>query len=160
MAGKTLTPLRAILYGGIAAAALDILDPIIYYGLKGAAPVQILQSVASGLLGPTAAHAGGWGTGLLGLGLHTAIMLVIAAIFILAAHALPILKRLWFISGPLYGLGVYFVMNYLVVPMSAAHGKPPSKPEVIVNLLFAHMILVGLTLGYFAGRTRILQTPA
>lgn len=46
-----------ILRGGLIAGTLDALDAVIAYGFLGMNPVQVLQCVASGLLG-TAAFAG------------------------------------------------------------------------------------------------------
>ena len=67
--------LKAILVGGLVAALLDILDPILFFGLRGVAPIRIPQSIASGLLG-RAAYSGGLRTVLLGLALHLFIALV------------------------------------------------------------------------------------
>jgi uncharacterized membrane protein YagU involved in acid resistance len=149
---RALSVSQAIIYGGLLAAALDIMDPIIFYGMQGVAPVRIMQSVAAGLLGKEAARAGGWSTGLLGLGLHVAIMLVIAAIYVLASRRLPMLARRWQVWGPLYGVGVYFVMSYIVVPLSAAHGKPPAGWGPVLSQLFAMVVLVGVTIAFFASR--------
>lgn len=45
---------RAILWGGLIAGALDLLYAFVWYGPRGVSPVRILQSIASGLLGADA----------------------------------------------------------------------------------------------------------
>jgi uncharacterized membrane protein len=135
--------LKAILIGGIAAALLDILDPIIFFSLRGVAPIRIPQSIASGLLG-RAAYSGGLRTALLGLILHLFIALVWATLFVLAARILPILTRHAVLAGLLYGAIIYVVMNYLVLPHSNV--VPRSKPTsaALFNGIAAILLLVGL----------------
>ena len=50
--------LRGILVGGLIAGVLDITDAFVFHGLRGVAPVRILQAIASGLLGRDAFGAG------------------------------------------------------------------------------------------------------
>ncbi|MCU1262873.1 MAG: hypothetical protein JWO80_5758, partial [Bryobacterales bacterium] len=54
-----------ILWGGLIAGILDITDALVFFGLRGAKPIRILQSIAAGLLGPKA-FKGGVGTAALG----------------------------------------------------------------------------------------------
>ena len=42
---------RAILYGGLVVGTLDALDALIFFGLRGVAPIRIGQSIAAGVLG-------------------------------------------------------------------------------------------------------------
>lgn len=62
-----LTTLRAIIYGGLTAGALDLIDAFVFFGLRsGAKPVPILHSIAAGSVGRDAARAGGTSTAILG----------------------------------------------------------------------------------------------
>src|SRR5262245_33443607 len=98
---------------------LDITYAILFsYYRSGPAPARVLQSVAAGWFGRDAAFAGGTATAAAGLGFHFLIAFTITAIFFLAARRLPWLTRNVFITGPLYGIGVYCVMNYVVIPLS------------------------------------------
>lgn len=146
----------AILGAGFFAGLGDIAYACIHYNIVyGTPPEVILQSVAAGLVGKEAASQGGWGTAAMGLAAHFVIALVMAAVFILAAYVLPPVKRFWQISGPLYGVALMFVMNMLVVPMSAAGGPGElPKGEFLYGAIFAHTILVGLVIGWFASRVR------
>jgi hypothetical protein len=134
---------KALLYGTLAVGILDILDAFIFFGLRGARPVRILQSIAAGLLGRDAFN-GGWGAAALGLALHFFIAFVIVLVFLLASCRLPVLTRQPFIVGPIYGIAVYLVMTFVVVPASAAGGGGLPAWPVALNGMLIHMFGVGL----------------
>lgn len=139
--------LHAILAGGLAAGILDAIDAVIAFkAVLGFDPVPIYQFVASGLLGPSA-FAGGVTTALLGLAVHFLIAFVAAATFILASVAIPALRSRPFLSGAVFGIGVYGVMNYIVIPLSRIPASPFSLP-LFLNGLIGHALLVGLPLAY------------
>jgi hypothetical protein len=171
--------LLAIVLGGVVAGALDIGYAIAAFGpLSFEVPAQgILQSVAAGLIGREAAGAGGWNTALLGAGLHIAIAIVMAGVFVAAASRLPVLRERAVISGIVYGFILYLTMNYIVVPLSAAGDNGAfvaSAGEVTARLseafsslqpriragyvwmfagtIFAHTVLVGLPIALIAKR--------
>jgi hypothetical protein len=138
----------AILLGGILAGLGDIAYAALHYNLVYQTPPQrIFQSVAAGLLGSEAAQEGGWNTALLGLAAHFALTTIMAAVFVIASLVVPLLRRFWWIAGPVYGLALMFVMNYLVVPMSkvGGAGKLP-EGQFLYGAIFAHVILVGLVI--------------
>jgi hypothetical protein len=140
---------RALLLGGLTAGVLDLLDALVFFGLRGAAPSRILQSIAAGVLG-RASYQGGTGSAALGLVLHFVIALLIVATYFGVVRALPILNRRPFLAGPLFGLAAYFVMNYIVVPMSAIGSGPHPGGAVLVNGLLIHAFGVGLPAALFA----------
>lgn len=133
---------RALLFGALTVGTLDLLDALIFFTARGAKPIRIVQAIASGLLGP-AAFQGGLRTALLGVCLHYFIAFSIVATFILASWRWPDLRRRPFLWGPVYGVGVYLVMNLIVVPLSAA--VPGHKTlVVVVNGLLIHIFGVGI----------------
>jgi hypothetical protein len=134
---------KALLYGTLAVGTLDILDALIFFGLRGARPIRILQSIAAGLLGRDAFN-GGWGTATLGLAVHFFIAFVIVLVFLLASRRLPVLTRQPVLVGLVYGIGVYLVMTFVVVPASAAGGGGLPAWPVALNGLLIHMFGVGL----------------
>lgn len=137
-----LSPVRALLVGTLAVGTLDILDAFIFFGLRGAAPIRILQSIASGVLG-RAAFQGGAGTAALGALLHYTNALLIVLVYHGASRWLPMLTRRAVLCGIAYGIGVYFVMTYVVVPLSAA-GQGAFSLPVFINGILIHMVGVGL----------------
>ena len=64
-----LTVPKAILWGGLVAGVLDATDGVVAFGLQGLNPIQVLQYIASGLLGK-ASFDGGLATAALGTLIH------------------------------------------------------------------------------------------
>lgn len=154
-----ISPTIAVLAGGFTAATLDIVYAFTFFGFRGVDPVRILQSIASGLLGK-ASYLGGAGSAALGLVLHYAIALVMAAVYVAASRALPMLNRRPWLWGPLYGIGCYLVMNYVVLLLRFGP-KPAPHIEVLLGGLAIHMFGVGLPIALFAARaTSSAMTPA
>jgi hypothetical protein len=140
---------RAILLGGLVVGSLDIAYAIAFWAVaRGTSPVRILQSVAAGLLG-TEAFRGGMRTAFLGAVLHFTIALTIVAVYWLASRLWPALAQRPFLWGSLYGLGVYGVMNYVVIPLSAASRGRFFLPWVALSLI-VHALLVGIPAALFA----------
>lgn len=137
--------MRAILFGGLTVGILDGLDAIAFFGLRsGVGPVRIFKGIAGGLLGRDGAAAGGWPTVLLGVLLHFTIATTIVAVFVLASRRLPFLIERPFVWGPVYGIAAYFVMNLVVLPLSALHGTGlPSALPVLLNGILIHIVGVG-----------------
>lgn len=114
--------IQTILYAGLAAALLDITGAVILYVamLRVTTTQKILQSVAAGVLGPSA-REGGWATALTGLVLHSFIALCFAAFyFIIRPYWKKIFPNKW-IAGIIYGCMVWCVMNIVVVPLATGH---------------------------------------
>lgn len=144
------SPTTAILLGGFVAGTIDVGSACLINGLS---PVVILHAIASGLLGKQS-YAGGLGTAGLGLLLQWAMSLIIAAIFVFAARLLPLLSRFWLAAGLTYGVAIFVVMSFVVVPLSNAYPKPHGVPPVdkIVENLLA-MLLFGTIVAWFARGT-------
>jgi hypothetical protein len=143
------------------AGTLDITDACLYYGItKAVPPDRIFQSVASGLLGK-AAYAGGAATAALGLALHFSIMAVMVTVYVLACPRLPILTKRPAVMGLGYGLATYLVMNYVVLPLSAVGGgKGHFVLANVINGVFAHLVLVGLTIALIAASREKMTSTA
>ncbi|WP_304190157.1 hypothetical protein [Phenylobacterium aquaticum] len=134
---------RAILIATLLAGTLDITDAVVTSLLTGRGPVRMLQTIASAILGKPALE-GGLGTAALGLAIHFAIMAVMVTVFVLAAERLEPLRRQPILWGGLYGLALYGVMTWVVVPLRwpAAFGRLDALQTA--NQLFAHSLLVGV----------------
>lgn len=154
---STFVPISTGRIGGaaivlIAAALLGSLD-LIFAGtywnvLYGAPPTRTLQGIAAGLLGPRA-FADGVTTIWLGALLHYTIMIVMVGTFYLASRYLPALTRWPWLSGALYGLALYIVMNAVVLPLSAAP-KLPFLPSWIVASIVVHVLVIGVPIAWAA----------
>jgi hypothetical protein len=147
-AARTLPVSRAILYATLVVGVLDATDGVVFLGLHGQNPIQVLQYIASSLLGARSFSDGLASAGL-GLVLHFAISLVVATIYILASRRIAILRAQWALLGLLYGATVWAVMNLVVLPLTAvAHG--PITTAALVNGVIGHALFVGLPSAFFA----------
>jgi uncharacterized membrane protein YagU involved in acid resistance len=134
--------LRAIFWAGLTCGVMDISAAFITWWPKGILPSRILKGIASGLLGPDA-YKGDWPTAGLGLAFHFLIAFSAATVFYLASRKLPFLTRHPFLSGPLYGVAVYLVMYWIVMPLSRYHHRPFTLTSTTIAIV-THIICVGL----------------
>jgi uncharacterized membrane protein YagU involved in acid resistance len=144
-----LSYLQAILFGGLIAGTVDIGAASL---ISGRNPVFISQFIAGGLLGKPALE-GGLQTAALGVALQWAMSILIAAIYVFASTRLEVLRSRWLLSGIAYGIPVYFVMEYVVMPLSAWHRMPKFSPVPFAENLLAMMVF-GLIIAFFASKTR------
>ena len=141
---------RAILPAGLLAGALDITAAIVVYGYLGAKPIPLLQGIAAGVLG-TRSFSGGLGTALRGLFFQFFIATSAAAVYVLASRSLPFLINSPQVAGPLYGIAVYFFMNRIVVPLSAARKYPFTVRGMVIGVII-HIFCVGLPIALVTNR--------
>lgn len=149
---------RAIVAGGLAAAVLDAVDALVAYKLAyGMSPLVIYQFVASGLLGK-GAYAGGATSALLGLAVHFLIAFTAATVFVLASERLPGLRRNAVGWGLAFGVAVFAVMSFVVIPLSRIGASVPPLP-LVVNGVLGHALLVGLPIALAARRFLPASAP-
>ena len=141
-ADRRWTPARALLVGGLAVGVLDGIDALVFFGLRRVPPARLFQGIAAGLLGRSA-FEGGMATAVLGVLLHFFIAFAVVATYHVAARWIPGLTGRPWIYGPLYGLLVYAVMTFIVIPLSAIGARSPST-GVLLNGLLIHALGVGL----------------
>jgi uncharacterized membrane protein YagU involved in acid resistance len=157
----TATPdaFNTIVRGGLVAGVLDAVDSVIAYGILGQNPVQVLQYVASGLLGNNA-YAGftaaGFANAGLGAALHFFIAFVVATVYYLAARKIAILRRRPIVFGLAYGAAVFLFMAYIVLPNSNVTQSPFSL-GMFLNGIIGHALFVGLPIAWYATRPRQLK---
>ncbi len=145
---RVLPVSRAILYATLVVGALDAADGVVFRGLQGQNPIQVLQYIASSLLGARS-FSGGLASAGLGLVVHFAIALVVAAIYILASRRVVVLRTQWALLGLLYGAAVWVVMNLAVLPLTAV-AQGPIPTAALINGITGHALFVGLPSAFFA----------
>jgi hypothetical protein len=147
----------AVLAGGLFGASCDL---GVACTMSGLPLLTIGKVVARGWFGKARAMAGGLDTALIGLASHYAIVLVAASLFVAAAIRMPILRRLWFVFGPLYGATIFCFMRFVVLPLSAAGYSMPKPPGLYWEVA-GHLFLVGTPIAFaawwFMGRSS--ETP-
>lgn len=149
LASRRSASVEAAIVGGLAAGALDITYAIVASGLRGIPPQTVLQSVASGLLGRES-YRGGIETASLGFVLHFLMTTAMAGAYVAAGRRFPTLLRRPMLWGPAYGLGIYFVMNYVVLPLSAVFPARPFLTPPAIGGLAIHALGVGLPIAIIA----------
>lgn len=143
---------KTIAKAGAVAGTLDGLDAAIILGMLGPGVKRVFQYIASGLLGP-ASFQGGWATAALGVLLHFTVAMGAAATYYLLSRRIPVLVRKPLICGPIFGLGVFAFMRYVVIPLSAVAKPRPLVGWGLVNQLIAHTIFVGLSIALITARS-------
>lgn len=157
MADESLSAARpaafeTIFYGGMAIGVLDFIDASIFFPLYyGITFQQVWWGPASGLIGREAARGGGWNTALLGLALHFAVAFCIATVYYISIRFLPFMLRHPIVSGLIFGVIANFVMQHVVIPLSAIGPRPNAEPVgSLINSVVGHALLVGLPVALIA----------
>ena len=138
---KKFRALRAIVTAGVVVGILDISSAFVIWWRRGLALQHGLQGIAAGLLGANS-YDGGLLTAGLGLSLHFFVAFVVVSIFYLASRRIEFLTIHPVLSGVLYGIGVYIVMYWFVLPTAF-----PTFRHRLWNELLAiaiHISLIGL----------------
>lgn len=112
----------------------------------------VWRGVASGPFGDAAKD---WGVGgsLLGLGVHFALMALMAAVLAALLRQPRIAAVNWVVIGVVYGLATYLVMYGIVLPLRFGSPFPQTSAAAIASALFAHVGLVGLVMSWLFRRT-------
>ena len=146
------TLLRAIVIGGMFIFVVQLVHMWIVYTLIKKTPLIVsLQYIASGALGMSA-FEGGIAAAMLGVFFHLIISFAIAAIFILSADRIPLLRRYPIPAALLYGFGVFIVMNMVVTPLSATPPIPVPALPWLIEAIIQHVLFIGLPLGILVRR--------
>jgi hypothetical protein len=146
-------PIKEILKGALVVGALDLLDAVIFFWMRnGVAPPRILRSIAAGVLGRSAS-TGGATAATLGFVLQFVIAFLIVLTYWLISRVIPVMRTRLVVSGITFGIAAYFVMNYVVIPLSATTRGAFVWP-VFLNGLAIHAFGVGLPAAWFGSRPR------
>ena len=141
--------LKPIALATLVCGTLDILLAIILTVSRGKDVGNMLRFVGSGPL-PKATEMGAAGSAL-GLAVHFGLMATMVAVFVIAARSIPLILDKPWVSGLLYGLVTYVVLDLLVVPLRFPAAWPPSTLSIATQL-FAHIALVGWPTAFIARR--------
>lgn len=135
-----------VLKAGLLVGTLDILSAFLYYiiqsGKKGV--LIVLKYVASGLFGK-AAFSGSNTMVLAGLLLHYSIALVFTLILFWLFPRIKVLSKNKIITGIVYGLFTWIIMNLFVVPLSNIGKRPFDSLNAIINMLIL-IVCIGIPL--------------
>lgn len=146
---KNFRAVRAIVTAGLVVGVLDILSAVVIWWQRGIALQRGLQGISAGLLGAKS-YQGGIETAGLGLALHFFIAFVVVSIFYLASRKVSFLTKQPFVSGVFYGIGVYIVMYWIVLPTAFSTFRHRLSNELLE--LAIHICLIGLPTAFIVRR--------
>ena len=144
---------RAIVTATLTAGSLDIAAAMALTAVRGRPIGGMLRTVASGPLGGGVRDMGAAGA-FAGLLVHYALMAMMVTAFAIAADRMPELRRKPLRLGIAYGVLLYLVMYWIVIPLR----WPPetfsvTASEVLVPLSI-HIALVGIPIALIVARMR------
>lgn len=135
---------KAILRTGLLAGTSDILGAIFVYAviMGKTTAVQILQSIASGVFGKEA-FTGGIQMAIYGLIFHYFIATTFATAYFWLFPQVSFLRNQKIVSGLLYGVVVWIVMNLGVLPLSNVSHAPLKLSSILISMGIL-MLCIGL----------------
>jgi hypothetical protein len=150
--GQRAIDWRQVFLGGLVVAIGDIIfATTLWFSWTASGLVQVFQTIAVGVLGK-ASYEGGVPVALLGAGLHLFMATLFVVAYTLVGRRRPSLLRKPFVYGPLYGVLMYVIMNFVVMPLSRVDAHPTWKhPDWILFSVIAHMVF-GVICVLFARR--------
>ena len=142
---------RSILRAGLIAGTLDISAAIIQYLIvTGNNPVRILRYIAGAIFPPELVSNNPL-MPVVGLLMHYSIAMTYTIFYFMIFPVIRPVAKHWILSGAVYGLMVWVVMNLVMVPMT----RIGHRPFHLVNSLVGAGILVvciGIPIAYYANR--------
>jgi uncharacterized membrane protein YagU involved in acid resistance len=136
----------AILAGGFMAATFDFFAAMLIYGGTASG---VAHAIARGWFG-MAVKTMPPIVDVIGIASHYAILLIAAAIFVLTSLRFPVLRTRAWITGPLFGVCIYVVMHFVIVPLSAVQAVNNPKGIQFVEEFCGHMFVIGLPIALWA----------
>jgi hypothetical protein len=131
----------AIVTAGLIVGILDITSAFVIWWARGTSLIHGLQGIAAGLLGASS-FQGGFATASLGLAIHFFVAFVVVSVFYVLSRKVQLLTQHALVSGLFYGIGVYLIMYWLVLPAAF-----PTFRHRLFNDALAiaiHICLIGL----------------
>lgn len=141
--------LKAIVAGTVVAGTLDLLIALGLGYFIGQGAGEALRGIASGPFGPAMVD-GGVGAALVGLVTHYAIMAVMVTVFVVVAGGWTALTRQPVAAGIGYGVILYLVMHWLVLPGRFPGAFPQTGAWQVAGALFSHCVGAGLPIAAIA----------
>jgi hypothetical protein len=143
--------LTTIGWVGLLAGSFDILAACLNaYIARGTSPVIVLKYIASGAFGK-AAFVDGWQMPLLGLLFHFIIAYSFTTLFFLLYPHLKIMSKSIVITAIAYGIFIFVVMTFGVLPLTKVPKITFQLEKVIISVLIL-IVAIGLPLSIFARR--------
>lgn len=138
------SPIKVILLSGFIGGVLDILSAILVYVifLNKTTAIKLLQGIASGIF-KNKSYSGGILMAIFGLLFHFIIAFSFAVFYFIIYPKILFLQKQKIISGLMYGLFIWCVMNLIVLPVVFPM-RPHVNPVSFLTGAAILMIMIGL----------------
>jgi len=146
-------PAKTILLSGLLVGTLDILSAFVdYYTATGKNPLAILPYIASGVFGKSVLTDASTGMMVMGLLFHYFIAFSFTVFFFWLYSKTRLLPANWILSGFVYGIFIWVIMNLIVVQFSGVPHGPVSamKFNKIIKSALILICMIGLPLSFIA----------
>jgi hypothetical protein len=144
--------IKWIVLTGLLAGILDISAAIVRFKIKSPDkdPLVIFNYIASAVFGKETAYGGGTGMILWGVFFHFLIAMLFTIFFFLIYPKLKILSWNAVITGLIYGIFVWVIMNRVVVPLSQIPKRPFHFTNESMIQMGILMVFIGLPISLMA----------
>ena len=141
-----------ILVAGSIVGALDALAAVTHaYVLRGTPPAAVWRYVASAVFGKSAGSGGAemvaWG-----LLFHLTVAIGWTGLFFVAYPRIRFLSANMIVAGIAYGLFVWLMMNFVVVPLTHITMGPIRLTTGTVLMILIHLFVIGVPISCLARR--------
>ena len=141
-------PWRTIILTGLLAGTLDAIAAIV---VSQASPAAVFKFIASGAFGAGKAFSGGDVMIFWGVIFHYFIAFSWTALFFFMYPALPWMRKNKYITGFLYGIFVWIMMNRVVIPLSEIPQRPFNLKGALTGMSIL-MVAIGLPISILTQR--------
>ena len=141
-------PWRTIILTGLLAGTLDAIAAIV---VSQASPAAVFKFIASGAFGAGKAFSGGDVMIFWGVIFHYFIAFSWTALFFFMYPALPWMTKNKYITGFLYGIFVWIMMNRVVIPLSEIPQRPFNLKGALTGMSIL-MVAIGLPISILTQR--------
>jgi hypothetical protein len=144
----------AVAIATITVATLDASEDLLYCKFfLHVTPRELFQYIASALLGPAKAVSLGWPSASLGVILHIGVSFLVVLAYFFLSRKFEMFRTRPFVMGPVFGIAVYCLMHYLVLPLTAVPKVVHSSKDFeLANQLFAHIFMIGIPAAFLVTR--------
>jgi uncharacterized membrane protein YagU involved in acid resistance len=140
-------PLKIIFLTALIAGTLDAVAAMVVYQIP---PIPLFKFIASGAFGKET-FSGGQEMVIAGVVFHYFIALSWSVLFFLIYPKIRFLSRHSIISGLLYGVVVWVIMNLAILPMTKVPQRPFDLRQAIIGAVIL-MFMIGLPISLLIHR--------
>jgi uncharacterized membrane protein YagU involved in acid resistance len=146
------SPIKSILLAGLVAGTLDMLGAILVYVviMQKTTAEKLVRGIASGAFKKDA-FSGGTEMIIYGVAFHFLIAFAFTILYFMIFPYISFLRKQKILSGLLYGLFIWAVMNLIVLRIVFTTPAPITLKGFLTGAPIL-MIMIGLPLSFFANK--------